>query len=96
MSRSNRPSKTKGKGRPVAKAKAKGNRKPAARRDKLKLAAKARSNVEAYNAAVESAQIAQAMGEGRGILDVDPTEFGLPEDYDDGERYFAHAMAKDD
>jgi hypothetical protein len=52
--------------------------------------------VELYEANVEAAQIAQSMGEGNGILDVDPTEFGLPEDYDDGERYFAHAMQKDD
>jgi hypothetical protein len=52
--------------------------------------------VELYEANVEAAQIAQSMGEGNGVLDVDPTAFGLPEDYDDGERYFAHAMSKDD
>jgi hypothetical protein len=47
--------------------------------------------VELYEANVES-----AIASDGSILDVDPTEFGLPEDYDDGERYFAHAMSKDD
>lgn len=47
--------------------------------------------VEEYEAAVASAQAS-----GGSILDVAPEEFGLPEDYDDGERYLAHAMQKDD
>lgn len=39
MSRSGRPSRSKGKGRPRAKAAAKGNRRPEQRKDKLWLAA---------------------------------------------------------
>jgi hypothetical protein len=47
--------------------------------------------VEAYDAAVHS-----AIAEGGTVLDVDPAEFGLPEDFDDGERRLAHVMARDD
>lgn len=49
------------------------------------------ARVAEYRAAIESAEAS-----GGSILDVDPTEFGLPEDMDDGERYFAHVMSKDD